>query len=72
MLSLLKRKEPLLKALVTKLNRSSYVQITIITVKIQSAGDIQSHCLHVKMLDFAPFMVCIFCEGIRVITLAER
>ena len=25
-----------------------------------------------KVLDFAPFVVCIFCEGIRVITLAER
>ena len=43
MLSLLKRKEPLLKTLVTRLNRSSYVQITIITVKKQSAGDIQAH-----------------------------
>ena len=25
-----------------------------------------------KVLDFAPFVVCILCEGIRVITLAER
>ena len=25
-----------------------------------------------KVLDFAPFVVCIFCEGVRVITLAER
>ena len=28
------------------------------TVKSQSAWDVQSHCLHVKLLDFAPFVVC--------------
>ena len=33
----------------------SYVQVTIITVKSQSAGDAQSHSWHVKVLDFAPF-----------------
>ena len=44
-LLLLKRKEPLhtCKALVTELKRSSYGQVTIITVKNQSAGDVQSH-----------------------------
>ena len=44
-LLLLKRKEPLhtCKALVTELKRSSYGQVTIITVKSQSAGDVQSH-----------------------------
>ena len=34
----------------------SYVQITIITVKSKSAWDVQSHSLHVKVLDFAPFV----------------
>ena len=43
------------KALVTKRNRSSYVQVTIIIVKTQSAWDVQSHNWHVKVLDFAPF-----------------
>ena len=43
-------------ALVTKRNRSSYVQvIIIIIVKSQSARDVQSHSWHVKVLDFAPF-----------------
>ena len=44
-LLLLKRKEPLhtCKALVTELKRSSFGQVTIITVKSQSAGDVQSH-----------------------------
>ena len=36
-------------------NRSSYVQVTIIIVKSQSALDVQSHNWHVKVLDFAPF-----------------
>ena len=39
------------------LKRSSYVQITFITVKSQSAWDVQSHSLHVKVLDFAPSVV---------------
>ena len=43
------------KALVTKPNRSSYVQVTIIIVKSQSAWDVQSQSCHVKVLDFAPF-----------------
>ena len=41
-------------ALVKKLNRSSYVQITVIILN-QSAWDVQSHSWHVKELDFAPF-----------------
>ena len=45
----------LFKALFTKRNRSSYVQVTIIIVKSQSAWDVQSHNWHVKVLDFAPF-----------------
>ena len=56
---ILKRKEPSLKALVTKLKWSSYIRVTIITVKSQSAWDVQSYsCLNVKVLDFAPFVVC--------------
>ena len=43
------------KALVTKRNRSSYVQVTIIIVKSQSAWDVQLHSWHVKVLDFVPF-----------------
>ena len=43
------------KALVTKRNRSSYVQVTIIIVKTQSAWDVQSQNWHEKVLDFAPF-----------------
>ena len=43
------------KALVTKRNRSSYVQVTIFIVKSQSARDVQSHSLYVKVLDFASF-----------------
>ena len=31
------------------------VQVTIITLKCQSAGDIQSHSWHMKVLDFSPF-----------------
>ena len=58
LLLLLKRPETSLKALVvTKRNRSSYVQVTIITVNSQSAWDVKSHSLHVKVLDFAPFVV---------------
>ena len=41
--------------MVTKQNRSSYVQVTITIVKSQSAWDVQSHNWHVKVLDFAPF-----------------
>ena len=41
--------------MVTKRNRSSYVEVTIIIVKSQSAWDVQSHSGHVKVLDFAPF-----------------
>ena len=37
--------------------RSSYVQVTITTVNSQSAWDVKSHSLHVKVLDFAPFVV---------------
>ena len=51
-----KRKEPSLKALVIKLT-SSYLHITIITVESQSAWDIQSDSLHVKLLDLAPLVV---------------
>ena len=54
-LLLLKRQEPLLKASVTKRNRSSYVQVTIITVENQSAWDVQSHSWHVKVLDSVLF-----------------
>ena len=36
-LLILKRKEPSLEALITKLKRSSYFQVTIVTVKSQSA-----------------------------------
>ena len=43
------------KALVTKQNRSSYIQVSIITVKSQSAWDVQSHGWHVKVLDFVSF-----------------
>ena len=39
-LLLFNRQDPLLKMLVTKLNRSSYVQVTIITVNSQSAWDV--------------------------------
>ena len=42
-------------ALVTKRNRSSYVQVTIIIVKSQSAWDVLSHSWHMKVLDFATF-----------------
>ena len=42
-------------ALVTKQNRSSYIQVSIITVKSQSAWDVQSHGWHVKVLDFVSF-----------------
>ena len=61
------KKEPFLKALVTKPNRSSYVQVTIITVKSQ-VHEMYSHTYsqHVKVLDFAPFHGSY--EGIRVIT----
>ena len=37
---------------------SSYIQVTIITVKSQSAPDVESHSLHVQVLDFAPFLGC--------------
>ena len=40
------------------LNRSSHVQVIIITVKSQSVWDVQSHSWHVKVLDFAPFKIC--------------
>ena len=55
------------KALVTKRNRSSYVQVTIIIVKNQSAGDVQSHNWHVKVLDFAPFR----CSHVREFELSH-
>ena len=44
-----------IKRNVTKWNRSSYVQVTIITVKSSSAWYVQSHCWHLKVLDVAPF-----------------
>ena len=37
---------------------SSYIQVTIITVKSQSAPDVKSHSLHMQVLDFAPFLGC--------------
>ena len=45
-LLVLKRKKPSLKALITKLLLKA------------SLYDIQSHSLDVKLLDFAPFVVC--------------
>ena len=43
------------KALITKLNRSSYVQVTTISVYSKCALDVQSQSWHVKVLDLAPF-----------------
>ena len=43
---------------------SSYVQVTIINVKSQSAWDVESQSLHMQVSDFAPFLG----KGIRVIT----
>ena len=54
-LLLLKRQDPLFKVLITNLNRSSYAQVTIITVNSQSEWDAQTHSWHVKVLNFAPF-----------------
>ena len=62
----LQRKGSLLKALVTKLKRSSYILVTIITVKSQSARDTQSQFAR-EGVGLCPFRG--LCEEIRVITL---
>ena len=43
------------RALITKLNRSSYVQVTTISVYSKCALDVQSQSWHLKVLDLAPF-----------------
>ena len=54
-LFLLKRQEPFLTHWLQNETGLHTSKLLFIIVKSQSAGDVQSHSWHVKVLDFAPF-----------------